>query len=317
MIQKGRFEMENKLYDIVIVGGGPAGFTAALYGARAGHSVLVLEKMVPGGQMAMTENIENYPGFERIDGFTLAEKMKSAAEAAGAQTHMAEVTAMSLNGKEKTITTTEGEVKARAVVLAMGAVPRTMGVAEEEEMRGRGVSYCATCDGNFFRGKTVAVVGGGNSAAEDALYLSKLCKQVYVIHRRDTLRATRTEASRLEQAENVTFLWNKQVIALQHDFKLTGALLRDTQTGETSEIACDGLFVAIGRKPDTALVQDQLECTPEGYLVADETTRTSVPGVFAAGDVRQKPLRQIVTAAADGAVAAHFAQQYLEETAEA
>lgn len=309
--------MENNVYDLVIVGGGPAGFTAALYGARAGRSVLVLEKMAPGGQMAMTENIENYPGFDRIDGLTLAEKMKSAAEAAGAHTRMAEVTAMQLEGTKKTVTTTEGDVTARAVVLAMGAVPRTLGVAEEEEMRGRGVSYCATCDGNFFRGKTVAVVGGGNSAAEDALYLSKLCKQVYVIHRRDTLRASRTEASRLEQAENVTFLWNKQVTALQHDFKLTGVTLRDTQTGEESHLACDGLFVAIGRRPDTALVQNQLACTPEGYLVADETTRTSIPGVFAAGDVRQKPLRQIVTAAADGAVAAHFAQQYLEETAEA
>ena len=309
--------MENNVYDLVIVGGGPAGFTAALYGARAGRSVLVLEKMAPGGQMAMTENIENYPGFDRIDGLTLAEKMKSAAEAAGAHTRMAEVTAMQLEGTKKTVTTTEGDGTARAVVLAMGAVPRTLGVAEEEEMRGRGVSYCATCDGNFFRGKTVAVVGGGNSAAEDALYLSKLCKQVYVIHRRDTLRASRTEASRLEQAENVTFLWNKQVTALQHDFKLTGVTLRDTQTGEESHLACDGLFVAIGRRPDTALVQDQLACTPEGYLVADETTRTSIPGVFAAGDVRQKPLRQIVTAAADGAVAAHFAQQYLEETAEA
>lgn len=309
--------MENNVYDLVIVGGGPAGFTAALYGARAGRSVLVLEKMAPGGQMAMTENIENYPGFDRIDGLTLAEKMKSAAEAAGAHTRMAEVTAMQLEGTKKTVTTTDGDVTARAVVLAMGAVPRTLGVAEEEEMRGRGVSYCATCDGNFFRGKTVAVVGGGNSAAEDALYLSKLCKQVYVIHRRDTLRASRTEASRLEQAENVTFLWNKQVTALQHDFKLTGVTLRDTQTGEESHLACDGLFVAIGRRPDTALVQNQLACTPEGYLVADETTRTSIPGVFAAGDVRQKPLRQIVTAAADGAVAAHFAQQYLEETAEA
>lgn len=309
--------MENNVYDLVIVGGGPAGFTAALYGARAGRSVLVLEKMAPGGQMAMTENIENYPGFDRIDGLTLAEKMKSAAEAAGAHTRMAEVTAMQLEGTKKTVTTTEGDVTARAVVLAMGAVPRTLGVTEEEEMRGRGVSYCATCDGNFFRGKTVAVVGGGNSAAEDALYLSKLCKQVYVIHRRDTLRASRTEASRLERAENVTFLWNKQVTALQHDFKLTGVTLRDTQTGEESHLACDGLFVAIGRRPDTALVQDQLACTPEGYLVADETTRTSIPGVFAAGDVRQKPLRQIVTAAADGAVAAHFAQQYLEETAEA
>ena len=309
--------MENNVYDLVIVGGGPAGFTAALYGARAGRSVLVLEKMAPGGQMAMTENIENYPGFDRIDGLTLAEKMKSAAEAAGAHTRMAEVTAMQLEGTKKTVTTTEGDVTARAVVLAMGAVPRTLGVTEEEEMRGRGVSYCATCDGNFFRGKTVAVVGGGNSAAEDALYLSKLCKQVYVIHRRDTLRASRTEASRLGRAENVTFLWNKQVTALQHDFKLTGVTLRDTQTGEESHLACDGLFVAIGRRPDTALVQDQLACTPEGYLVADETTRTSIPGVFAAGDVRQKPLRQIVTAAADGAVAAHFAQQYLEETAEA
>lgn len=310
--------MENNVYDLVIVGGGPAGFTAALYGARAGRSVLVLEKMAPGGQMAMTENIENYPGFDRIDGLTLAEKMKSAAEAAGAHTRMAEVTAMQLEGTKKTVTTTEGDVTARAVVLAMGAVPRTLGVTEEEEeMRGRGVSYCATCDGNFFRGKTVAVVGGGNSAAEDALYLSKLCKQVYVIHRRDTLRASRTEASRLEQAENISFLWNKQVTALQHDFKLTGVTLRDTQTGEESDLACDGLFVAIGRRPDTALVQDRLACTPEGYLVADETTRTSIPGVFAAGDVRQKPLRQIVTAAADGAVAAHFAQQYLEETAEA
>ena len=309
--------MENNVYDLVIVGGGPAGFTAALYGARAGRSVLVLEKMAPGGQMAMTENIENYPGFDRIDGLTLAEKMKSAAEAAGAHTRMAEVTAMQLEGTKKTVTTTEGDVTARAVVLAMGAVPRTLGVTEEEEMRGRGVSYCATCDGTFFRGKTVAVVGGGNSAAEDALYLSKLCKQVYVIHRRDTLRASRTEASRLEQAENITFLWNKQVTALQHDFKLTGVTLRDTQTGEESHLACDGLFVAIGRQPDTALVQNQLACTPEGYLVADETTRTSIPGVFAAGDVRQKPLRQIVTAAADGAVAAHFAQQYLEETAEA
>lgn len=309
--------MENNVYDLVIVGGGPAGFTAALYGARAGRSVLVMEKMAPGGQMAMTENIENYPGFDRIDGLTLAEKMKSAAEAAGAHTRMAEVTAMQLEGTKKTVTTTEGDVTARAVVLAMGAIPRTLGVTEEEEMRGRGVSYCATCDGNFFRGKTVAVVGGGNSAAEDALYLSKLCKQVYVIHRRDTLRASRTEASRLEQAENVTFLWNKQVTALQHDFKLTGVTLRDTQTGEESNLACDGLFVAIGRQPDTALVQDRLACTPEGYLVADETTRTSIPGVFAAGDVRQKPLRQIVTAAADGAVAAHFAQQYLEETAEA
>lgn len=309
--------MENNVYDLVIVGGGPAGFTAALYGARAGRSVLVLEKMAPGGQMAMTENIENYPGFDRIDGLTLAEKMKSAAEAAGAHTRMAEVTAMQLEGTKKTVTTTKGDVTAHAVVLAMGAVPRTLGVTEEEEMRGRGVSYCATCDGNFFRGKTVAVVGGGNSAAEDALYLSKLCKQVYVIHRRDTLRASRTEASRLEQAENVTFLWNKQVTALQHDFKLTGVTLRDTQTGEESNLACDGLFVAIGRQPDTALVQDRLACTPEGYLVADETTRTSIPGVFAAGDVRQKPLRQIVTAAADGAVAAHFAQQYLEETAEA
>ncbi len=309
--------MENNVYDLVIVGGGPAGFTAALYGARAGRSVLVLEKMAPGGQMAMTENIENYPGFDRIDGLTLAEKMKSAAEAAGAHTRMAEVTAMQLEGTKKTVTTTEGDVTARAVVLAMGAVPRTLGVTEEEEMRGRGVSYCATCDGNFFRGKTVAVVGGGNSAAEDALYLSKLCKQVYVIHRRDTLRASRTEASRLEQAENISFLWNKQVTALQHDFKLTGVTLRDTQTGEESNLACDGLFVAIGRRPDTALVQDRLACTPEGYLVADETTRTSIPGVFAAGDVRQKPLRQIVTAAADGAVAAHFAQQYLEETAEA
>ena len=303
------------IYDVVIIGGGPGGYAAALYCVRAGLDTLVLEKLSAGGQMATTTQVDNYPGFdEGIDGFDLAEKMQRGAERFGAVTEYAEVTALDLKAVPKRITTSAGEVQGRAVILATGASPRMLGVPEEAAMRGRGVSYCAACDGMFFRGKTVAVAGGGNSAAEDALVLSKICKKVYLVHRRDTLRATKSYLGPLEKAENLEFVWNKQIDGLQAtDGQLTGISMTDRVTGERSTLPVDGLFVAVGRVPDTDLVRGQVDLDAEGYMIADETTRTSVPGVFAVGDARTKPMRQIITAAADGATASKFVEEYLQQ----
>ena len=303
------------IYDVVIIGGGPGGYAAALYCVRAGLDTLILEKLSAGGQMATTTQVDNYPGFdEGIDGFELAEKMQRGAERFGAVTEYAEVTALDLKAVPKRITTSAGEVQGRAVILATGASPRMLGVPEEAAMRGRGVSYCAACDGMFFRGKTVAVAGGGNSAAEDALVLSKICKKVYLVHRRDTLRATKSYLGPLEKAENLEFVWNKQIDGLQAtDGQLTGISMADRVTGERSTLPVDGLFVAVGRVPDTDLVRGQVDLDAEGYMIADETTRTSVPGVFAVGDARTKPMRQIITAAADGATASKFVEEYLQQ----
>ena len=303
------------IYDVVIIGCGPGGYAAALYCVRAGLDTLVLEKLSAGGQMATTTQVDNYPGFdEGIDGFELAEKMQRGAERFGAVTEYAEVTALDLKAVPKRITTSAGEVQGRAVILATGASPRMLGVPEEAAMRGRGVSYCAACDGMFFRGKTVAVAGGGNSAAEDALVLSKICKKVYLVHRRDTLRATKSYLGPLEKAENLEFVWNKQIDGLQAtDGQLTGISMTDRVTGERSTLLVDGLFVAVGRVPDTDLVRGQVDLDAEGYMIADETTRTSVPGVFAVGDARTKPMRQIITAAADGATASKFVEEYLQQ----
>lgn len=301
------------LYDVVIVGGGPAGYSAALYCTRAGLSTLVVELLGPGGQMATTEQVDNYPGFaEGVNGYDLAEKMKAGADRFGAETLFAEVTALRLGQTPKTVVTGEGEVQARTVVIATGASPRKLGVPEEEAMAGRGVSYCATCDGMFYRGKVVAVAGGGDTAAADALTLAKLCKKVYLIHRRDTLRASKSYWEPLQRADNVEFVWNAEIDRLLHGDTLTGLAVRDKLTGATTELACDGLFVAIGRVPNTGLLGGQVALDGHGYILADETTRTSLPGVFAAGDVRTKALRQIVTAAADGAVASHFIEEYLQ-----
>ena len=300
------------VYDMIIVGGGPAGYTAALYAARAGLDVVVLEKLSAGGQMALTHQIDNYPGFEEgIDGFTLAEKMQKQAERFGAKTLYAEVTRMNLDESPKTVETSEGTLQGRTVTLATGAGPRALGVAHEEALVGRGVAYCAACDGMFYRGKTVVVVGGGNSAAADALLLSRIARKVILVHRRDTLRATKVYHDPLMKADNVEFRWNSTVDALLHDDCLTGVRLKDVKTGETSELACDGVFVSVGRKPATALVQGQIELDSNGYIAADETTQTSVPGVYAVGDVRTKLLRQVVTAVSDGAMAVHMAEEYL------
>ena len=303
-----------QIYDMIVIGGGPAGYTAALYAARSGLSVLVLEKLSAGGQMALTEQIDNYPGFESgIDGFTLGEKMQQSAERFGAVTELAEVYKVSLSGRIKTLDTSEGVFQSRTVVVATGASPRPLGIPGEESLTGKGVHYCAACDGAPYRGKTVAVVGGGNSAAADALLLSRVAKKVILVHRRDTLRATKIYHEPLEQAENVEFRWNSTVSALLSGDRLTGVRLRDTVTGEESVVDCDGVFVSVGRQPATALVVGQLALDGGGYIVAGETTETSIPGVYAVGDVRTKPLRQVVTAVADGAVAVHMAEKYIAE----
>ena len=303
---------ERPVYDMIVVGGGPAGYTAALYAARAGLTTLVLEKLSAGGQMALTEQIDNYPGFEEgIDGFTLAEQMQRQAEKFGARTEYAEVEKLDLNASPKVLDTSEGTFLAKTVAFATGANPRELGIQEEAALVGRGVAYCAACDGMRYKGKTVVVVGGGNSAAADALILSRIAQKVILVHRRDTLRATKVYHEPLMKTQNLEFRWNSTVSALLHGEELTGVRLKDTVTGAETEVPCDAVFVSIGRKPATELVEGQLELDRSGYIVADETTRTNIPGVFAVGDVRTKPLRQVVTAVADGAVAVHMAEEYL------
>ena len=303
---------ERPVYDMIVVGGGPAGYTAALYAARAGLNTLVLEKLSAGGQMALTDQIDNYPGFEEgIDGFTLAEQMQRQAEKFGARTEYAEVEGVDLAASPKVLHTSEGTFQAKTVAFATGANPRELGLPEEASLVGHGVAYCAACDGMRYKDKTVVVVGGGNSAAADALILSRIAKKVILVHRRDTLRATKVYHEPLMKTENLEFRWNSTVSALLHEEELTGVRLKDTVTGAETELPCDAVFVSIGRKPATELVKDQLELDRSGYIVADESTRTSIPGVFAVGDVRTKPLRQVVTAVADGAVAVHMAEEYL------
>lgn len=303
---------EHPVYDMIVVGGGPGGYTAALYGARAGLNTLVLEQLSAGGQMALTQQIDNYPGYEEgVDGFDLAERMQRQAERFGARTEYAQVDRMELAPTPKVLETSEGTFYARTVVLATGANPRELGLPEEGALVGRGVAYCAACDGMRYKGKTVVVVGGGNSAAADALLLSRIAQKVILVHRRDTLRATQVYHQPLMEAGNIEFRWNSTVVELVHADQLTGVRLKDVQTGAESLVSCDAVFVSVGRKPATALVEGQLELDQSGYVVADETTQTSLPGVFAVGDVRTKVLRQVVTAVADGAVAVHMAEAYL------
>jgi thioredoxin reductase (NADPH) len=298
-----------KVYDMIVIGGGPGGYTAALYAARAGLKVAVLEKLSAGGQMALTNQVDNYPGFVNgIDGFELAEHMEAQAQRFGAESILAEVEELELEGNLKKLRTSEGDFFARTLVLATGANPRKLGLPREDALVGRGVNYCAACDGMRYRGKAVVVVGGGNSAAGDAMVLSRIAKKVIVIHRRDTLRATKIYHSALEKAENVRFLMNAQVTELLADKRLTGVRVK-TAEGER-ELSVEGLFISVGRVPNTALFEGQLKLE-NGYILAGEDTKTNIPGVYAVGDVRTKAVRQVVTAAADGAVAVHMAEEYL------
>lgn len=314
LYRKGTVKNVKHIYDMIVIGGGPAGYTAALYACRAGLGILLLERMSPGGQMALTGTIDNYPGFdEGVDGFTLGMKMQQGAEKFGAETEYADVLSVDFSDNIKIIDTTNGAFYAKTVVISTGANPKELGLENEEALTGKGVHYCAHCDGRFYKDKTVVVAGGGNTAVDDALYMSRIAQKVFLVHRRDTLRADKIYSDALMKAENVEFCWDSTVSQLIADDRLKGLKIKNLKTGSETEIACDGLFVSIGRTPATAFLKGKLNLDEGGYIIADESTRTNVPGVFSAGDVRTKALRQIVTAVSDGAVAVHYAQEYLAD----
>lgn len=309
--RKGGRKMQDS-FDTIIVGGGAAGYTAAIYLARGGLHTLLLERQYAGGQMALTGRVENYPGFpEGIDGAALGLAMQKGAERFGAVTVYDEVLHTAISGEQKRVFTKSQTFCARSVILATGADPRRLEVAQEGRLLGHGLHYCAHCDGAFYRGRTVVVVGGGNAAVSDALYLSTLAEHVYLVHRGASLRAEPRSAAALQASSNVTLVWNGTVFAILGENAVRGVRLRHAISGAEEELACDGVFVSIGRTPATGFLRGAVALDDQGYILADETTKTSIPGVFAAGDVRRKPLRQIVTAVADGAVAAHYAAQFI------
>lgn len=302
------------VYDMIIIGGGPAGYTAALYSARAGLDAVLIEKAGAGGQMALTDVIDNYPGFdEGIDGFTLGMKMKNGAERFGVKTILEQVNSVDFKNDVKAVNTAGKTYFAKTVVVSTGADPNELGVKNEREYIGKGIHYCAHCDGRFYKDKTVMVVGGGNTAVADALFLARFAKKVYIVHRRDTFRAEKILVDPLLHAENVEVLWNSVPVEFTAEERISGALIKNIVTNQEIKVPVDGVFVSIGRKPVTYFLEGSVSLDDKGYIIADETCRSSVDGVYAVGDVRTKPLRQIVTAAADGAVAVHFAVEYLAE----
>lgn len=295
--------------DVIIVGGGPAGLNAALYASRAGLDTLLIEKMFVGGQAATTAFVDNYIGVGTgIGGPDLVMKMESQAKEFGAQFSYEDVLELDLNGDVKTVKTKKNEYKAKVIILAMGATPRKLGANGEERFTGRGVSYCATCDGAFYKGKDVCVIGGGDTAVEDAIFLSNLCNTVYLIHRRDSLRASKALQDAVFSKDNIKFLWNSQVASINGE----SAVESVTITGDISKnIDVNGAFVAVGTVPSSELAYGKVELNDNKYIITDEKMRTNVEGVFAAGDIVEKPLRQIITAASDGAIAAYSAQEYI------
>lgn len=302
------------MVDVAIIGAGPAGLTAAIYASRAGMKTLIFEQMAPGGQITSTHKLENYPGFPGgIAGSDFSLALKEQAESFGAELRSEKILRMELGGQPKSIISSQGEYEAKTVILALGASPRKLGIAGEEEYTGNGVSYCATCDGAFFRGMEVCVVGGGDTALEDAIYLANLAKKVSVIHRRDTFRAQHVLVERARAKENIEFILDTVPVKIEGGMDLESILLKNAKTGEERSLPIAGCFVAIGHEPDTRLVEGQVYLDSQGYIIAGENTLTNVPGVFAAGDVRTKTLRQVVTAVSDGAVAQQAAQEYLLE----
>lgn len=313
--------MSDDVREVVIVGSGPAGYTAAVYAARANVSPVLFEGSVTaGGALMNTTEVENFPGFENgIQGPDLMFAMRAQAEKFGAELITDDVVAMDLTGPIKTVTDGEGRVwKAKAVILAMGSAYRELGLADEKRLSGHGVSWCATCDGFFFRDQDIAVVGGGDSAIEEATFLTKFAKSVTIIHRRDQLRASKIMADRALTNEKIRFTWNAAVTALHGDAKLTGVTVTDTVTGAESELAVTGLFVAIGHDPRNELVKGVVDLDEAGYVVCEgRSTRTNLAGVFACGDLVDHTYRQAITAAGSGCAAALDAQHYLEELADA
>lgn len=306
--------MPDTVYDVVIVGAGPAGMTAGLYVSRAGLKCLLVERMIIGGQILTTTLVENYPGFPGgIDGPELMQRFQEHCMEFGLEKRTGEVTDLVDEGETKLLTVDGEELRTRSVIIATGAEPSKLGLAREEEFTGRGVSYCATCDGAFFRNVEVAIVGGGDTAAEEALFLSRFASKVYLIHRRDKLRAASILQDRLNANHKIEILWNKVIDTIEGDVTgLTGVMLKDLQTGATSELPLSGLFIAIGVVPKAEFLAEILTLDDEGYIKAGEDCHTSMPGVFAAGDVRKKILKQVATAVGDGAVAAIMVEKHLE-----
>lgn len=304
--------MENKIYDIIIIGGGIAGLTAAVYAGRAGKTALVFENNSFGGQISYSPEVENFPGFSKISGLDLSDKLLSQARAAGAETAFDTVTAVADNGKYKCVSATSGEYRCKALIIAAGLTHKKAGIKGEEKFTGRGVSYCAVCDGAFFKGKNVAVFGGGNTAAEEALFLCDICKSVTLIHRRGELRADAALKSRLEAENNIDFKLNSAVTALKGEERLSAVTVTDVDTKAESDISVNALFIAIGREPNNKIFENVAKLDENGFINAGEDCRTGTDGVFAAGDCRAKALRQLTTAAADGAVAATEACRYID-----
>lgn len=301
------------IYDIVIIGGGPAGMTAGVYGGRAELNTLILEKNFHGGQMVSTSEIENYPALPDTNGIELSNKMLEHAKKFGAKIDYKGVDKIEVleNGLKK-LTCGTDEILTKTVILSMGATPRKLGIDKEEKFTGRGLGYCAICDGGFYRNKVVAVNGGGDTAVEDALYLSRICQKVYLIHRRDELRANKTLQTRLEKSD-VEVVWNSTIKEITGEDKLTGVVVTNKITGQDTQIDLDGLFVAIGTIPTSDLAKGVVELDSKGYIIANEDCETNVPGIYAVGDIRVKSLRQVITAAADGAIAVFAAEKYINE----
>ena len=301
------------MYDIIIIGSGPAGLSAAIYAQRACLDTIVIEKNgISGGQVLNTWEVDNYPGFPGVTGFELSRQFREHANKLGARVVQDEVVQVELSGNVKKVVCEEETYEARCVILASGAHHRTLEVPGEEELRGAGVSYCATCDGAFFRGRTVAVVGGGDAALEDSIFLARMCEKVYIVHRRDKLRGAKRLQERVQALENIEFVWNSETVAIEGNAQVEALRLRQTKTGEERRLDVDGVFIAVGIAPESELYAGQLELDEQGYIRADESGQTSVPGVFAAGDVRTKALRQILTAASDGANCVASAERYLQ-----
>ena len=305
--------MKDHIYDLIIVGGGPGGISAAIYAARANLDILVLEKTYAGGQIASTDKMENYLGFKSISGMEFGERLEEHLQSAGVEITFEEVVEMNLKGVLKKITTTETTYRSRTVILAMGAQPRMLGVPGEAELRGRGVSYCATCDGAFFRDRDVAVIGGGDTACDEAMYLVGLCSKVYLVHRRDKLRARGVIAEKVKNHPKIEIVWDSTVEEITAENVVTGINVKNKITGDISHIPISGLFIAVGIVPQTQLVREQFDMSEGDSIDTDLCMRTSVQGVFAVGDIRNTPLRQVITAAADGALAVYGVQEYLIE----
>lgn len=304
---------EEKVYDVVIIGAGPAGMTAAVYAARANLDTVMIERGIPGGQMANTEDIENYPGFEHILGPDLSNKMLAHAQKFGAKYEYGDVKRVVEGHPYKKVITSKTTYLAKAVIVASGAEHRKLGVPGEEKLSGRGVSYCAVCDGAFFKNRELVVVGGGDSAVEEGVFLTKFASKVTIIHRRNKLRAQKILQERAFKNEKVDFIWNTVVEEIIGDEVVKGVKLKNRVTGEVSEFPCDGVFIYIGMDPLSDCVRELGITNEEGYILTDERMRTRIPGIFAAGDVRDKTLRQVVTATGDGSIAAMEAQQYIEQ----